>query len=127
MAPEIDTGSSAAAADAMAQLQQDMATVLNSISALASKSDVADLSHTVAVATARVTALEQLHGNIISKSTSLPSGVPRLGGGDLLVPPRPHCSSSSRATDVCRSPCPVAAFRATTSWNFRSLTVKTTR
>ncbi|KAF0927379.1 hypothetical protein E2562_032318 [Oryza meyeriana var. granulata] len=77
MAPETDAGSSAAAAtaDVMTQLQRDMAMVLSSISSLASKSDVADLSRMVAVTTARVTALEQLQGNASS------SAEPRLGGG----------------------------------------------
>jgi hypothetical protein len=67
----------------IAKLQDQMSEVLTGLSRLASKHDLAELSRTVAVATSRITSLEQHQG---TTSSSAPSA-PRLGGGGILRSP----------------------------------------
>ncbi|KAG8052453.1 hypothetical protein GUJ93_ZPchr0001g29820 [Zizania palustris] len=68
--------SSTAGGDGLKKLQQDMATILNNLSLLASKAYLADISRSVAVATTRVATLEQQIAGGAAASTS--TGVPCL-------------------------------------------------
>lgn len=66
----------------IAKLRESMADVLHGMSLLASKSDLTDLSHSVAVASSRLTSLEQ-------QGATSTSTLPRLGGDGMFWPPPP--------------------------------------
>lgn len=72
--------------DPILKLQETVADVLQGISLLASKTDLADLSRSIVVATSRITSLEQL----VASSSTMPGVAPRHGGHGILGSPPPH-------------------------------------